>query len=64
MCMKHPWAGNPSKMYHGVWLGRALWEKGRVQMGRRSWSRLSPVHRAGTDALHCAVPTPCPKIVL
>lgn len=62
--MKYPWDGNPSKMYSGVWLGRALWEKGRVQMDRQSQSRLSLGYSAGTDALLCAVPTPCPKIVL
>lgn len=62
--MKYPWDGNPSKMCSGVWLGRALWEKGRVQMDKQSQSRLSLGYGAGTDALLCAVPTLCPKIVL
>lgn len=56
--------GNTSKMYRSVWLGRALWEKGRVQMDGQSQSRLSLGYSAGTDALLCAAPTPCPKIVL
>lgn len=52
------------QMYIGVWLGRALWEKSRVQMDGQSQSRLSLGYSTGTDALLCAVPTLCPKIVL
>lgn len=52
------------QMYIGVWLGRALWEKSRVQMDGQSQSRLSLGYSTSTDALLCAVPTPCPKIVL